>query len=157
MAFNMRELIRYHGLSDCSCEGLVHFKQMNTDFTFCIPMQKTDIEQITRVWVKPYIIQQKLVRTPKGISLEGQIATGYKLMIVGDISYKVEYVALDVCQGLRTAHTTIPFCGYVVLPEKFNSNSVVTASIEVEDIYSEQIDIRCIYNNVTMMLIADIC
>ncbi|MEG0578328.1 MAG: DUF3794 domain-containing protein, partial [Niameybacter sp.] len=131
--------------------------QINTDFTFCVPTQKPDIEQITKVWAKPCIVQKKIVKTPKGVSLEGQNITGYKLMVVGDIQYKVEYVANEATQSLHTAHTTIPFCGYIVLPEKFNVNSILTTSIILEDIYSEQVDIRCIYNNVTMMLVTDLC
>ncbi|MEG0013671.1 MAG: DUF3794 domain-containing protein [Cellulosilyticaceae bacterium] len=157
MATNMRGLIEYHGIDDCAYENLPYFNQINTDFTFCVPTQKPDIEQITKVWAKPCIVQKKIVKTPKGVSLEGQNITGYKLMVVGDIQYKVEYVANEATQSLHTAHTTIPFCGYIVLPEKFNVNSILTTSIILEDIYSEQVDIRCIYNNVTMMLVTDLC
>lgn len=157
MSSNRRGLIEYNGINACSYENLPHFKQMNTDFTFCIPVQKPNIEQISKVWAKACILNQKIVKTPKGTSLEGQHVTGYKLMIQGDIEYKVEYVADVATQSLHTAHTTIPFCGYIVLPKKFNTSSFVSASALIEDIYSEQIDTRCIYNNITLMLIADIC
>lgn len=78
-------------------------------------------------------------------------------MLAGDIEYKVEYVANELTQSLHTAHTTFPFCGYIVLPEKFNINTIISASVAVEDIYADQTDLRCIYNNITMMLIADLC
>lgn len=153
----IRNLIEYNGLSVCKYENLPHFNQVIKDFTFCVPTQKPDIEQIVKVWVTPCIVEQKIVKTPKGTSLEGQNVTGYKLMVMGDIQYKVEYVALEATQGLHTAHVTVPFCGYIVLPEKFNPNTIITASVVVEDIHSEQLDTRCIYNNVTMMLVADLC
>lgn len=157
MGSNMRNLIEYNGISTCSHGKLAHFKQTNTEFTFCIPTQKPDIEQIVKVWVSTCILNYKVVKTPKGTSLEGQNITGYKLMIQGDIQYKVEYVALEAEQSIHTAHTTIPFCGYVVLPERFNPNAFIFASVEVEDIHSDLMDERCIYNNVTLMLSADVC
>lgn len=157
MVTHMRELIEYYGINKCDYGKLPYFKQINRDFTFCVPMQKPDIEQIVKVWVKPCILQQKVVVTPVGTSLEGQRITGHKVMIMGDITYKVEYVALDECQSLHTAHANIPFCGYIVLPEEFNTNSIVITSVAVEDIYSGLVDTRCIYNNITMMLIADLC
>ncbi|MEF9958945.1 MAG: DUF3794 domain-containing protein [Niameybacter sp.] len=157
MATHMRELIEYHGVNRCAYGKLPYFKQINRDFTFCVSMQKPDIEQIVKVWVKPDIVQQKIVVTPIGTSLEGQRVTGYKVMVMGDIMYKVEYVVLEASQSLHTAHVTIPFCGDIVLPEEFNTNSIVITSVSVEDIYSEPMDTRCIYNNITMMLIADLC
>lgn len=157
MGSNMRNLIEYNGISSCSYGELAHFRQMNTEFTFCVPTQKPDIEQIIKVWVNPCILNFKVIKTPKGTSLEGQNITGNKLMIQGDIQYKVEYVALEAEQSIHTAHTTIPFCGYVVLPEKFNKNAFISASVEVEDIHSDLLDTRCIYNNITLMLSADLC
>lgn len=152
-----RNLIEYNGIGTCKSNNIPNFRQMNLDYVFCIPSQKPDIEQVVKVWVTPCIISQKILKTPKGTSLEGQTVTGYKLLIDGDITIKVEYVALETEQSLHTAHTTIPFCGYVVLPKDFNTNAIVRASALVEDIYSEQLDLRCIYNNITMMLIADVC
>lgn len=157
MTTHMRELIQYHGINQCDYGRVPYFKQLNRDFTFCVPTQKPDIEQIVKVWVTPNIIQQKIVVTPTGTSLEGECVTGYKVMLMGDIVYKVEYVADNECQSLHTAHINIPFCGYIVLPETFNPNTIVITSVAVEDIYSTLLDKRCIYNNITMMLIADLC
>ncbi|MGL5086328.1 MAG: DUF3794 domain-containing protein [Clostridium sp.] len=157
MGTKMRGLIEYNGINTCNYESMPNFKQLNIDFTFCVPGQKPDIEQIVKVWAKPCIVEQRLVKTPIGTSLEGQTVTGHKMMVVGDIDYKVEYVALEATQSLHTAHGTFPFCGYIVLPDGFNVNSVMSSSVAVEDIYSDQLDTRCIYNNITMMLIADLC
>lgn len=153
----IRNLIEYNGISTCKYTHLPHFNQVIKDFTFCMPIQKPDIEQIVKVWVTPCIVQQKIVKTPKGTSLEGQNVTGYKVMVIGDLQVKVEYVALEVTQSIHSAHTVMPFCGYIVLPEKFNPHALVTTNVIVEDIHSEQLDTRCIYNNITMMLVADIC
>lgn len=157
MATTNRNLIEYEGVNSCKPSNLPYFNQVIQDFTFCIPTQKPSIEQLVKVWARPCILTQKLVKTPKGTSLEGQTVTGYKLMVTGEITYKVQYVALEAEQSLHTAHTTIPFCGYIVLPEKFNLNALITSSVLLEDIHSEQLDTRCIYNSMTMMLVVDLC
>lgn len=152
-----RNLIEYNGITQCKYKSVPYFKQTNEDYVFCIPNQKPDIEQIVKVWVDGCVLDTELVKTPVGTSLEGQNMTGYKLLVCGDINLRVEYVALEETQSVHTAHTTFPFCGYVVLPGDINPNSIIKASISIEDILSEQIDKRCIYNNITIMLIADIC
>lgn len=157
MTTTTRNLIEYNGLNSCNHEDLSFFNQVIQDFTFCIPVQKPDIEQIVKVWAKVCILQHKIVKTPKGTSLEGQHLTGFKLMIEGDIQFKIQYVADEETQSLHTAHTTIPFCGSITLPKKFNPNSIITVSALLEDIHTEQLDKRCVYNNITLLLIADLC
>lgn len=152
-----RELISYNGISSCDYNDIPNFKQFNTDYVFCIPDVKPDIEQITKVWVDACVVDSEVIKTPVGTSLEGQNITGYKLLVCGDMNLKIEYVACEATQSVHTAHTTFPFCGYVVLPKDVNPNAIITATVEIEDIFSEQKDLRCVYNNITMMIIADIC
>lgn len=156
MASLNRELIQYHGIDTTGYEHLPHFKQVHMDFTFCTPICKPEIEQIMKIWITPCVIQQKIVRTPQGMSIEGLKVTGYKLMLSGDLFYKVEYVGCEEHQKLYTAQMVMPFCGYVVLPSQINDHMKVAATALIEDIYSEKLDSRCVYNNVTMILVADI-
>lgn len=153
----VRDLIEYNGISMSAYKNMPNFKQMNKDFMFCIPDAKPDIEQIIRVWVDGCVIGTQLVKTPVGTSLEGQTVTGYKLLVAGELNLKVQYVACNTVQSVHTAHTTFPFCADVVLPADTNPNAIVRASIAIEDIFSEQLDCRCIYNNITMMIVADVC
>lgn len=157
MAKILRDLIEYNNISQACLENIENFKQTNLDCVFCIPVKKPNIEQITKVWVDPCIKCEKLVKTPIGTSLEGQRVTGYKYLIEGSMYLKIEYVALETEQSLHTADTEVPFCAYVVLPEDFNKNALITPSILIEDINSTQMDSRCIYNNITFMAIVDIC
>lgn len=152
-----RDLIEYNGIEMCSHNSLSSFKQMNTDYVFCLPDAKPDIEQIIKVWIDACVISSKLVKTPVGTSLEGQTVTGYKLLISADISLKFQYVACDTTQTIHSAHTVFPISGYIVLPENFNPSSAVRPYISIEDIFSEQMDCRCIYSNITMMFLGDVC
>ncbi|MEG0857421.1 MAG: DUF3794 domain-containing protein [Terrisporobacter sp.] len=152
-----KNLILYNGISNCKPSNIQYFNQINIDFTLCLPKQKPDIDQITKVWIDTCIVESEIIKTPIGTSLEGQILTGYKLLVCGDIKLKIEYIACDTTQSVHSAHTVIPFCEYIVLPTNTNPNTLINPSIIVEDIFSEQLDCRCIYNNITMMLIANIC
>lgn len=152
-----RNLIEYRGIYKCPIKNNNNFNQINLEEVFCIPNQKPDMEQINKVWAEGVILDYKIVKTPIGTSLEGQVATGYKLLVCGDLKMKVEYVACEAMQTVHTAHNSFPFCAYAVLPESININTRITPNIVIEDIFSEQIDGRCIYNNITMMLIIDLC
>uniref|UniRef100_UPI00359C833E SPOCS domain-containing protein n=1 Tax=Paraclostridium bifermentans TaxID=1490 RepID=UPI00359C833E len=141
----------------CSFQDTTNFKQTSIDFQLCVPNPKPDIEQIVRVKVDKEYIKTKIVKTPIGKSLEGQIVTGYKALIMADIILKITYVADKKTQSVHSFHTTLPFCEYVVLPEKFNTLGVVTPQIYIEDIYITQCDNRCLYGNITIMTVAEPC
>lgn len=152
-----RDLIEYNGVMNCAYDNISYFKQINEDHIFCLPKEKPNIEQIVKVWGEACIVDKEVIKTPIGTSVEGQNITGYKLIVCGDISLKIEYVACDLTQSVHTAHTKFPFCGYVVLPKDTNLNLIIKPSVSIEDIFSEQMDLRCIYNNITLIIVADIC
>ncbi|WP_069680160.1 DUF3794 domain-containing protein [Clostridium taeniosporum] len=156
MASVVRGLIEYNGIDNCIRSRMKNFKQVNFESTFCVPCQKPDIEQIIKVSADTKILKYEIVKTPVGLSLEGQKVTGYKLLVSGDINYKIQYVADETTQSVHTFHESIPFCGYIVLPKKFNKDSYINPSALVEDISVEQMDERCVYGNINLLLIADI-
>lgn len=156
MSSVVRGLIEYNGIDTCVKNSIKNFRQVNFESTFCVPCQKPDIEQIIKVDAKTSILKYEIVETPVGVSLEGQEVTGYKLLICGDISYKVQYVADEPTQSVHTFHKCVPFCGYIVLPKKFNKESYINPSALIEDISMEQIDERCVYSNITVLLVVDI-
>lgn len=151
-----RGLIEYNGISDCP-KNVLNFKQITVENVFSIPAVKPDMEQLVKVSANGTIVHHEIVDTPIGTSLEGQILTGYKLLISGDLNIKFEYVALEETQSVHTTHNCFPFCGYIVLPKNFNRQSIIFPTVTIEDIYSEKTDSRCIYSTITMMLSADIC
>ncbi|MBW6410129.1 SPOCS domain-containing protein [Clostridium weizhouense] len=151
-----RGLIEYIGIEKCPIKNKKNFNQINIEQIVCIPNQKPDMEQINTVSVKGLVTDYEIVNTPIGSSIEGQIMTGYKLLVCGDIKIKVKYIACEPTQTVHTAHFCFPFCNYLVLPSDFNPNIKINPSILIEDIFSDQLDNKCIYNNITILLIADI-
>ncbi|MGL4742094.1 MAG: DUF3794 domain-containing protein [Sarcina sp.] len=157
----VRNLIEYQGvdLMDGEICGLdtTSFKQATIDVNLCVPEEKPDIEQIVKVVIKKKVVKYRIVKTPKGVSAEGQEITGNKLLVMGDLILKINYVANEPTQTMHSFHVTIPFCEYVVLPLGFKGLSIVAPEIYIEDIYVEQQDCRCLFGNVTLLTVADLC
>jgi hypothetical protein len=153
----VRNLIQYAGIADHIPESSDVFKQLNIEDTFCLPIEKPNIEQITKVIGEISIKSTKVIRTPKGVSLEGQQLTGWKLVIEGWIKIKLQYVADEPTQTVHAAHAYIPFSTYIVLPDNFIMGTPVMVHEYIEDIFTMQMDKRCIFNNITILLTADFC
>lgn len=151
-----RKLIEYNGISKCNSSNINNFTQINKDFVFNIPDCNKDIYQITKVWVKACKDDMQVVKTPCGKSVEGQTLTGNKLLVCGTIKFKIEYIGCSTQQNIHTAYTEVPFSASVVLPYHFKQNSYINVNVCVEDILTEIMDCRNIYNNITMTVIADI-
>jgi uncharacterized repeat protein (TIGR01451 family) len=130
------------------------FKQISVDENVRIPVQKPDIEQILNVLVDVVITNTRVIETLKGISIEGQILTGFKLIIEGKINQKIEYVADEPTQSVHAAHFVKPLSTFIVLPEQYVPGTPVGVEAFVEDVFTEQLDKRTIFKNVTFRLLA---
>ncbi|MCY6958954.1 MULTISPECIES: DUF3794 domain-containing protein [Clostridium] len=158
MASVMRNFIEIEGInSNCIPENVSAFKQFNIEETACLPITKPDIEQILKVIADVEIKSTRAIRTPVGTSLEGQVLTGWKLVIEGKVNQKVQYVADLPEQPSHAAHFSVPFSTFVVLPEDFVMGTPVTVTPFLEDIYVEQLDKRCIFKNITLLLAVEFC
>lgn len=156
MASVVNQFIEYIGVDSCKASTYQYFKQFNKDQIICIPAQKPDMEQIVKVWAETSLINQTIVKTPVGTSLEGQTMTGYKLFVTGEIKVKYQYVSCYAEQSVHTAEGKAAFCEYVVLPQDFCESQEIFSRIIIEDIYSKKIDSRSINNNFTLMLVANL-
>lgn len=157
MASITRDLIEYCGISDCLYLDNTSFTQLNVEDEVCLPCQKPDIEQIVKVYSSAKIKNTKVIKTPKGTSLEGNKLTGYKLIVEGELIHKIQYVSDSCAQSVHAANCSIPFISFIILPEDFCPTSYINANVLIEDIYANQVDCRCMYINTTLLLNADIC
>lgn len=153
----VKDLIEYIGISDNIPDDSSVFKQINVEKTHCLPPVKPDIEQIVKVISKLVIKSTKVIKTPSGISLEGQKLTGFKVVIEGELKQKIQYVADIPTQTVHAAHFNIPFSTYIVLPADFVLGTPVTVNGYIEDVYAHQMGKKCIYINTTILFTADFC
>lgn len=154
MSSIVNNLIEYVGLVDLNDlpTEMESFKQLTVQENLTIPAAKPDIEQIIRVMAEASITSTKIIETPIGKSIEGQILTGRKIIIEGMLNQKIEYVADEPTQSVHAAHFKIPFSTFIVLPENFDVGTVVTIVPYIEDIFAKQLDKRNIFKNVTFLL-----
>lgn len=133
-----------------------NFKQLSVDEDLTIPCQKPDAEDILDAVVNVEIVQTRLIKTMIGTSAEGQILTGYKLIIEGVLHQKVEYVANEPTQTVHAAEFNTPFSSFIILPQNFTEDTLIKVDAYVEDVYIKLIDKRHIFKNVTLRIEADI-
>lgn len=162
MASIVSNLIEYAGLVDClpDLPEVAAFKQFSVMETVCLPHAKPDIEQIVKVMAEVVITNTHVIRTPVATSEEGQILTGRKLIVEGIVRQKVEYVADCPEQAVHAAHFDVPFSTFIVLPPLDDENGMCThnhftVTPYIEDIFAQQVSKRCIFKNITILLVAE--
>lgn len=136
--------------------GINTFKQISIEEELIIPTIKPDIEEIGEVTAEIEIVNCHIIKTPVLISNEGQNLTGYKLIIHGNITEVVEYTALDPEQSVHSAHYTIPFTAFIVLPINYCIGKIDIDSV-IEDVYFKELDARTLFTNITVLLKANVC
>lgn len=136
--------------------AISNFKQFSIEEYACIPPQKPNIEDINSINGDIEIIRYHPIQTISSTSIEGQINSGYKLVVHGVLKLILAYTACDDCQSVHSAHYSIPFSTFITLPSDFDVSAKVEVYPDVEHIYYKNIDCRTIFINTTALLNAKI-
>lgn len=151
-----RDFIEYNGINIDLNTSFKNFNQLNIDYNLRVSEEKPDIQHISKVWVDGHIDYHEIIKTPRGKSLTGQISTGHKLLVSGEINIKIEYFSNGSIDAMHTVNGNFPFCNYITLPVDFNGNSIILPYVYIEDIFCEVLNNRTIYNNLSLILVADL-
>lgn len=154
----IKDLVEYNGIDNYQCQ-ILNFKTISISYNHYIKEENPNIDKVVKVWANANIINKYVVNTPVGESLEGQISTGKKLLVCGDVNLRVEYLPESLeCknQSLYTTNIIFPFSTYIVLPDNISEHTIVTSNVLVEDISTIKSNKRCLYSNITLMAIADV-
>lgn len=136
--------------------GISTFKQISIDGNLCIPEIKPDIEEINDIKVEAEIVECHVISTPVTISNEGQTLSGYKLIVRGILKELLEYTSETEEQSVHSAHYSIPFSSFIILPPSYSLGSKIDVEAKVEDVYYKMINCRCFFKNVTLLINAKI-
>ena len=136
--------------------ALSNFRQIDKDEYLEIPKEKPDIEEIDNVIARVEILSTHLVETPIVNSIEGQVLSGYKLIVNGVINETIEYTSKNDSQAVYSAGYEMLFSDYIIMPVGFNINSRVEVEGKIENIYHKRINKREFFNNTTILLVAKI-
>lgn len=151
-----RDLIEYYGIADYLPSNLTTYKQINVEDEIALIDCAPNISQIIKVYSTVNIESTRTVTTPKGTSLEGVTLTGHKLFVHGFVNQKIQYLANNDRNTIHTTQITTPFVSSIILPADFYSTSYISTSAFIEDVYVAPVNPRCIYQNTTLLLSAEI-
>lgn len=150
-----RNLIEYIGISEYLPIDIESFKQVYIKNDITLNENKADINSISKIIAKAKILNTRIMKTPKGISLDGYKLTGYKLLVEGSIYYKIQYTNSDKNQSLNLTDVDTRFLAFVIMPENFTLGDNFSTSIFIEDINAEILSKRKIYINTSLLIISE--
>jgi hypothetical protein len=157
MSSIVKNLIEYTGIANPLPELCTpgNFKQFSLQKTLTIPEDKPDVEQIVRVADRIVITNTRVVRTPRTTSAEGQVLTGFKLSVEGELRGKIEYLAEEPSHALHAGNFNTPFSSFIILPGDFVIGTAVTVTGYIEDVYAKLVDERTIFEYLSILIVAD--
>lgn len=136
--------------------NMSNFKQFSIEEYLQIPCQKPDMESINSSFAKIEITKCSTVRTGAITSIEGQTLTNYKLVVQGLLNLIIEYTACKPEQNVHSAHFSIPFSTFIILPIDFEPGINIEVNGVVEDVYAKNLDCRSLFSNTTVLLSAKV-
>ncbi|MGL5066533.1 MAG: hypothetical protein ACRC6T_01720 [Sarcina sp.] len=139
-----------------------YFKEEIINEILAIPCQKPDMERLLKTLVDVTVEDKKLIKTEKGLSNEGQILTGYKLVVKLRIKEKITYVADHCTQSVHAAHFETIKNLFIIIPEEIDGEDIckifkkgrLSITPYVECVESRMLDERTIHKCV--MLLVDV-
>ncbi|WP_373601501.1 SPOCS domain-containing protein, partial [Paraclostridium bifermentans] len=132
------------------------FKQITLDKYCQIPYQKPQIEEIDYTNIDVKVINSYVITTPKIVANEGQILSGFKLIIHGLLKVIVEYTADIDDQAIHSTHYDIPFSSFIILPPDYKMGAKVEVSAVIESADTISVGPKEVFINAAILLVANI-
>lgn len=148
--------IEYKGINKYISNNMENFAQFNVSYIFQIGSENKDILNISKVEVKSDVTYFEVINTPKGISLEGQCLTGKKMILCGDLNFKIEYISDGSNQNIEVRHTKVPISVCISIDNEDYDFIGLYPSFSIEDIYCRKENNKDVYINVTLVGIVDV-
>lgn len=100
------------------------------------------------------ILSANIIDTPEGKSLEGQVLSGRKLIVVGnlDLSVIITYGCENLCNNNCIQKINIPFSTFIIIPKDICCGDVINIRYLIEDISSVHLQDNKIFVTITMIL-----
>lgn len=127
------ELIEYSGISEYIPKDIICCKEFNVDSRIEL-CEKYKINEIVKVSVFPRIKSSRVIITPEGKSLEGQVLTGKKYIIEGEINIRVDYIAEGESNTIYCLHYMENFTSSMILHKDMINKILLIPSIFIEGI-----------------------
>ena len=134
--------------------SISNFKQLSIGTKLHLPCAKPDIETIGDVDATISIQDSYVIETAPSVSNERQRLNGYKLIVHGTAEIILEYTALLPDQSLHSAHWSVPFTTFVIMPVDYTADMQLEVSAVLEDVDGILLNPRCIEASVVLLVFA---
>lgn len=138
----IRDLIEYEIESIEIPSNVESFKGFNKDRIFELGNEKPDIMEITKVRVKSSKVFSRVVKTAKGISLEGKKYSGLKCITRYEFNIRIEYLPEGSTGTVVAINERILLDTYMMVGENYSVNSNLATNLLIEDCYVETLGER---------------
>lgn len=91
----INDLIEYKGVSSYIPEGISSRKEFNLEEIVNLNDKYTVIDQIVKVSVNATCNNARVIKTPIGVSLDGDRLTGRKVLISSNFNIRIEYLSKE--------------------------------------------------------------
>ncbi|MEG0710726.1 MAG: DUF11 domain-containing protein [Niameybacter sp.] len=121
------------------------FKQVSLEQSLELPLDKPDIDVINTIGGQISLLKSYIIKTPKGIAIDGQTLTGSKLMVHALFEMSVEYASNEIDSCICTAHYTLPFSTFIILPENATPSANVPIDAKIQNVSWRVLNNRCFF------------
>ncbi len=138
---------------NCENKEVTIFKQEIINEIQKLKDDRPDIERLLDTLISIEVLKTEFVKTEKGVSQEGQILTGNKLLVKLCIKEKTKYVADYKTQPVHVEFFETYKSFFIILPDyidECDENIVVTPIIE--NVETKMLDHRHIQKSIMLLL-----
>lgn len=149
--------IEYEGINAPNCDSydLITFKEFSLSEILELPYASCDSGNILKTVATVNILNKKLIQTPVATSIEGQVLTGLKIGIEGEICTKITYTSDTNHQSIHVLNYKTNFYISTTIPSYVKSVESIRSNIYVENINIEKYSENAICENLVLLLVIE--
>ncbi|MGL5675384.1 MAG: SPOCS domain-containing protein [Cellulosilyticaceae bacterium] len=153
MVEQTKRFIKYEGISIPQEEDLMQYgtKIGMLEGVGYLMDKNYHAQDIIKCKAEVDIQHYEVIDTPRGTSVEGQHLTGKRMLIVGDLKLRVEYLNTHIESQVQTARFRKPFSEYIILPAQTNLLPYMYPTIYILDSYIKLLDDKRFFYNVMIL------
>ena len=149
--------IEYEGINAPNCDSfdLITFKEFSLSEILDLPFSSCESGHILKTTAKVNILNKKLIKTPVASSVEGQVLTGLKIGIEGEVCTKVTYASDINNQSIHVLNYKTTFYISTTVPSYIKSVDSIRSNVYVENISIEEYSDNAVCENLVLLLVLE--
>lgn len=136
--------------------AISNFKEVIVSDYLMVPLQSPSVEEINSITEYTKISKSRVIKTSNIKSLEGQVLSGYALVLHGYVEQVIEYSSKESINTIHSINYNAPFSTIIILPRDFNVGDRIETDIIVSESHVNIVDERCVMSNITLFIVTRI-